>query len=141
MSKKYYQMRDVAKILDIPATTIRFWEDTFPQLKPSRSSGGHRNYDHLQLEKLQYIKKLLKEEGLTIEGAKKRLTAEKQGKASPAASAAANIPADGIQCSASIEYTDSMGDTEFSPVLCHPELLKKIKGELREILIILGRRL
>jgi DNA-binding transcriptional MerR regulator len=80
MNKKYYQMRDVSRILDIPASTIRFWEDNFPQLKPSRSSGGHRAYDHSQLERLKYIKSLLKEEGLTIEGAKKRLSAEKKGR-------------------------------------------------------------
>jgi DNA-binding transcriptional MerR regulator len=124
MGKKYYQMRDVAKILGIPASTVRFWEENFPQLKPTRTSGGHRTYDHLQLERLQYIKMLLKDEGLTIEGAKKRLVTEKQGKFT------ADQPIeDSLQ-------QNVIFSKDASTAL---ELLEKVKRELKEIAGILDR--
>jgi DNA-binding transcriptional MerR regulator len=144
MNKKYYQMRDVSRILDIPASTIRFWEDNFPQLKPSRSSGGHRAYDHSQLERLKYIKSLLKEEGLTIEGAKKRLSAEKKGKT--------DCPGDGedvpeetsLLPSASTPSESTPSESVFyesAPPAASDSymLIKEVKKELLEILSVLKR--
>ncbi|MDR2104973.1 MAG: MerR family transcriptional regulator [Deferribacteraceae bacterium] len=111
-------MRDVAKILDIPASTIRFWEENFPQIKPTRTSGGHRTYDSMQLEKLQYIKRLLKDEGLTIEGAKKRLSQKRSEADAPVEKSVQKIQT----------------PSENIPPL---ELLEKVKLELKEIAAIL----
>jgi DNA-binding transcriptional MerR regulator len=125
MNRKYYQMKDVCNILDIPASTIRFWEENFPQIKPLRSSGGHRTFDHVQLERLKQIKKLLKDEGLTIEGAKKRLTVEKPGRK--------NFQTDIVSAS---EETSGLRNTGN---LRDETLIKKVRDELKEILFILKR--
>jgi DNA-binding transcriptional MerR regulator len=123
MNRKYYQMKDVCSILDIPASTVRFWEENFPQIKPSRSSGGHRTFDSVQLERLKQIKKLLKDEGLTIEGAKKRLTAEKSG--------VKPFQAGGTSegTSGQIGSQSNQGDETV--------LIKKVRDELNKILVIL----
>lgn len=74
---KFYQIGQVCKLTGLPHSTIRFWEKNFPRLTPTRSSGGHRYYNTMQVDLIQYLKKLLYEEGYTIEGAKKRLSDEK----------------------------------------------------------------
>ncbi|MDR2869291.1 MAG: MerR family transcriptional regulator [Deferribacteraceae bacterium] len=70
---KHYPIGQVCKIADLPHSTIRFWEKTFSGLRPLRSSGGHRYYSAEQVELVHFIKKLLYEDGLTIEGAKKHM--------------------------------------------------------------------
>tara|TARA_Y100000741_G_scaffold286953_1_gene226879 strand:+ start:1381 stop:1755 length:375 start_codon:yes stop_codon:yes gene_type:complete len=56
--------------------TIRFWEKEFKQIKPKIFSGKRRYYDKKNIETLKKIKFLLKEKGLTINGAKKFLLNE-----------------------------------------------------------------
>ena len=51
--------------------TIRFWEKEFKQIKPRILAGRRRYYDSRSIEVLKKIKFLLKEKGLTINGAKK----------------------------------------------------------------------
>ena len=56
--------------------TIRFWEREIKQIKPKIFSGRRRYYDQKNIEILKKIKFLLKEKGLTINGAKKFLINE-----------------------------------------------------------------
>lgn len=77
-TKKFYQIGHVCKLTELPHSTIRFWEKSFPTLKPMRSSGGHRYYTSEQVELLEHLKQLLHKEGYTIDGAKKRLAMEKK---------------------------------------------------------------
>ena len=57
-----------------PATSIiRFWEKKFRWIKPIKLKGNRRYYSKEQVEKFKFIKYLLKDKGLTIEGAKKIL--------------------------------------------------------------------
>ena len=53
--------------------TIRYWETQFKQIKPSIRAGGRRYYSMKDLKIINYIKFLLKEKGLTINGVKKIL--------------------------------------------------------------------
>ena len=53
--------------------TIRYWETQFRQIKPSIKAGGRRYYSLRNLKIIKYIKFLLKDRGLTINGAKKIL--------------------------------------------------------------------
>ncbi len=71
--KRTYKIGDVAKQLELEPYVLRFWENEFPQLNPIRSPRGQRLYtdDHIVL--IARIKNLLYEQGLTIEGAKRRL--------------------------------------------------------------------
>ena len=53
--------------------TIRYWETQFKQIKPIIKAGGRRYYSNKNIKVLSYIKFLLKEKGLTINGVKKIL--------------------------------------------------------------------
>jgi len=53
--------------------TIRYWETQFKQLKPSIRAGKRRYYSERNLKMIKYIKFLLKDKGLTINGVKKLL--------------------------------------------------------------------
>ena len=77
----YKTIGEVAKILasnskegkSIPTHTIRFWEKEFKQIKPKILNGNRRYYDQSNIDLLKKIKFLLKDQGLTINGAKKVL--------------------------------------------------------------------
>ena len=79
LSNAYRTIGEVAKDLKLvnPKTgklnthTIRFWEKQFKQVKPRILAGRRRYYDNRSIEVLKKIKFLLKEKGLTINGAKK----------------------------------------------------------------------
>ena len=57
--------------------TIRYWETQFKQIKPTIKAGKRRYYSTKVFKIIKYIKFLLKEEGLTINGAKKILNMTK----------------------------------------------------------------
>ncbi|MBR0331591.1 MAG: MerR family transcriptional regulator, partial [Alistipes sp.] len=57
---------------------LRYWEEQFPALKPHRNKKGNRLYSPQDVELLKTIFHLVKERGLTIEGAKKALRQERK---------------------------------------------------------------
>lgn len=65
--KIYYRIREVSELLDIPISTLRFWDSTFPQLKTNRIQSGHRRYSLADIEKVKRIKFLLREKKTSIE--------------------------------------------------------------------------
>lgn len=73
LSKSYYKISEVAEILDVPASTLRYWENEFTELKPRRSTTNRRTYTPSDIETLRIIKFLLKERGLKIDAAKQQL--------------------------------------------------------------------
>ena len=78
----YKSISEVAKILDLVnkkngslnTHTIRFWEKEFKSIKPRILAGRRRYYDASAIETLKKIKFLLKNQGMTIKGAKKVLS-------------------------------------------------------------------
>ncbi len=70
---KTYKIGQAAELLGIKPFVLRFWEGEFPQLEPLRTASGQRMYSEEQLGLVREIKHLLYDEGLTIEGARKRL--------------------------------------------------------------------
>ena len=74
--KLYFRIGEVAKLCDIPAYVLRFWETEFPQLKPVKSNTGQRMYRRRDVESVVRIKRLLYEEGYTIAGARQQLKDE-----------------------------------------------------------------
>lgn len=72
-AQKTYKIGQAAEMLGIKPFVLRFWEGEFPQLEPVRTPSGQRMYTEEQLDLVREIKHLLYEEGLTIEGARKRL--------------------------------------------------------------------
>lgn len=71
--KLYYKISEVAEMLDVPVSTIRFWEKEFKELKPVRSSSGVRYYKQNDIETLRIVHYLLKVQGLKIEAAREQL--------------------------------------------------------------------
>ena len=77
----YKSIGEVVKILGLknrsgektPTHTLRFWEKEFKQIKPKIFTGNRRYYDQSNIDLLKKIKFLLKDQGLTINGAKKVL--------------------------------------------------------------------
>lgn len=94
---KTYKIGQAAKLLDVKPFVLRFWESEFKDvLVPVRTPSGQRAYTEGNVDLVREIKRLLYDEGLTIEGAKKRLRETKgapPGKPAFAPSAAASPPA------------------------------------------------
>ncbi|PTN35067.1 MerR family transcriptional regulator [Desulfonatronum sp. SC1] len=64
---------EAARELDLEPYVLRYWETEFPQLTPLRTEKGQRLYTQDDMTMLRRIQKLLHEEGLTIDGARRRL--------------------------------------------------------------------
>jgi DNA-binding transcriptional MerR regulator len=73
MKKLYYSISEVSRITDLEQYVLRYWETEFDQLQPAKNSSGNRIYTNKDIKLILLIKKLLKEEKYTIEGAKKIL--------------------------------------------------------------------
>lgn len=73
VEKLYYPIGEVAEMLNVPVSTIRFWENEFIILKPKKNKKGNRLFTQTDLKNLKTIHHLLKEKGMTIAGAKKTL--------------------------------------------------------------------
>ena len=71
--KRYFRIGEASRIIGVEAYVLRYWESEFPQLKPLRADSKQRTYQKKDLEILLKIKKLLYEEKMTIQGAKRRL--------------------------------------------------------------------
>lgn len=70
----FVPINEVAKRLDLPAYTLRYWEKQFVgAIRPTTGSGGRRYYRQDTIEKLKTIKSLLYDKGMTISGVKKIL--------------------------------------------------------------------
>ncbi|MDE6146297.1 MAG: MerR family transcriptional regulator [Muribaculaceae bacterium] len=69
LTKKYYRIREVSELIDVPASTLRYWESMFPKLRPRRNAKGTRYYTPADVETLQQIRYLVHDKGLKIDAA------------------------------------------------------------------------
>jgi len=70
----FVPINEVAKELDVPAHTLRYWEKQFPgAIRPITGAGNRRYYRRETVEKIRSIKSLLYDKGMTIVGVKKIL--------------------------------------------------------------------
>src|ERR1700679_2394631 len=74
--KLYFRIGEVARLCDVPAYVLRFWESEFPQLKPNKGGTGQRLYRRRDVENALTIKRLLYDEGFTIPGARQAIKSE-----------------------------------------------------------------
>ena len=75
--KRYFRIGEVSRIIGVEPYVLRYWESEFPQIRPSRADSKQRTYQKKDMEVIMEIKRLLYNEKMTIEGAKKRLKAAK----------------------------------------------------------------
>ncbi len=72
-NKQYYRIGEVAKAFSVNTSLIRFWEGEFKIIKPKRNKKGNRLFKPQDIENFKLIYHLVKEKGMTLEGAKKKL--------------------------------------------------------------------
>lgn len=77
--KLYYSITEVSEHLDVAPSLLRYWENEFPSIKPKRNSRGTRFYTTKDIEEIERIHFLVKEQGFTLQGAKEKLKTDKQG--------------------------------------------------------------
>lgn len=73
IKKKYFSIGEVASMLDVKPSLIRFWETEFPQLKPRKNKKGNRIYTDKDIEILRSIYYLVKIRKFTLKGAREKL--------------------------------------------------------------------
>lgn len=79
MEKYLYTIGELAEILGESTSCVRFWSDSFSKfIHPKRNAKGNRLFVKEDIETFKHIQTLLKVEGLTIEGAAKRLRGDKK---------------------------------------------------------------
>lgn len=73
LNKKFYKISDVAAILGIPASTLRFWEKEFTIIKPRRNAKNIRFYTPNDIETIRKVYYLVKEKGLKLDAAQEQI--------------------------------------------------------------------
>jgi DNA-binding transcriptional MerR regulator len=71
--KRYFTISEVAYLCAVKAYVLRYWEQEFTQLKPVKRRGNRRYYQQPDVLLIREIRKLLYEDGFTIEGARAKL--------------------------------------------------------------------
>lgn len=95
-SNAFRTIGEMAKQLGVKTHILRYWEEQFPTLNPLKRAGGRRHYRPDDVAMLETIHRLLNDEGYTIKGARKYLTAGGAKQAAPAAPAANTAAAPAI---------------------------------------------
>lgn len=79
IGKKFYKIGEIAEILNIPTSTLRYWEKQFKILSPSRGKTGQRRYTEKDIETIRKLNFLVKEKGLKIDAAQEELQKNPSG--------------------------------------------------------------
>ena len=77
--KLYYSINEVAQIFNVNASLLRFWEKEFTVIKPRKNAKGTRFYTKEDIENIRLIYFLVKEKGMTLDGARKKIKENKKG--------------------------------------------------------------
>ncbi len=72
--KLYFTISEVSHLCAVKAYVLRYWEQEFPQLRPVKRRGNRRYYQNQDILLVRQIRKLLYEDGFTIEGARSQLS-------------------------------------------------------------------
>lgn len=76
--KLYYSISEVAEMLGVNESLLRYWEKEFPQLSPKKAGRGVRQYRKEDVETAKLIYHLVKERGMTLPGARQRMKDNKE---------------------------------------------------------------
>jgi DNA-binding transcriptional MerR regulator len=77
VEKLYYSIGEVAKIFNVNTSLIRFWEKEFDIIKPKKNKKGNRFFTKQDIDHFHLIYHLVKERGMTLSGAKRKLKENK----------------------------------------------------------------
>lgn len=73
-NRRYFRIGETSRIVGVAPYVLRYWESEFPQVRPKRADSNQRTYQRKEIETLLNIKRLLYEEKMTIEGARRALS-------------------------------------------------------------------
>ena len=77
--KLYYSISEVARMFDVNESLLRYWEKEFPPIiSPKKAGGNIRQYRKEDIENIRLVYHLVKEKGMTLQGAKQRLKVNKE---------------------------------------------------------------
>jgi DNA-binding transcriptional MerR regulator len=135
--KLYFRIGDVAKLCDVPAYVLRFWETEFPQLKPNKGGTGQRLYRKRDVEMALRIKSLLYDQGYTIPGARQVFSTESKTREAPEATpqlATAPAPTPAPEPAPSIDIGETIRQEAH-----RREQLSTLRSELRSLVNLLAK--
>ncbi len=78
IKKLYYSISEVSEMTQLKAHVLRYWETEFPYLKPKKNRAGNRTYTQADIELVEQIKQLLRDEKYTLEGARQALSRQRK---------------------------------------------------------------
>ena len=78
VEKLYYSIGEVAKMFNVNTSLIRFWEKEFDIIKPKKNKKGNRLFTQKDIDNFHIIYHLVKEKGMTLKGAKKKMKENKE---------------------------------------------------------------
>lgn len=73
IEKLYYTIGEVAEMFQVNTSLIRFWEREFDVIQPKKNKKGNRLFTREDIENLHLIYHLVKEKGMTLKGAQKKM--------------------------------------------------------------------
>ena len=73
----YYSIKEVAEHFAVNVSLVRFWETEFSNIKPKKTKGGTRQYTKDDVREIAIVYRLVKEKGLTLDGARQALKTNK----------------------------------------------------------------
>lgn len=74
MTKMFHKIGQVSEMTGVDTATLRYWEKEFAVLRPQKTRSGQRMYSQRDLELVLRIKKLLRDDGYTVSGARRMLS-------------------------------------------------------------------
>ncbi len=136
--KLYFRIGDVARLCEVPAYVLRFWETEFPQLRPNKGGTGQRLYRKRDVEMALRIKSLLYDQGYTIPGARQVFKNEVKAKESAAAESALPAPVPAPAVNAQIKPAISSAiEVDPGDEIRRKAALRPIRDELCALLAML----
>ena len=80
IEKKYFNIGEVAKLLNVNPSLIRFWEEKFDLINPKKNKKGKRKYTNKDIDIIKNIYSLVKKKGFTLNGANKKIKRDAKSK-------------------------------------------------------------
>jgi DNA-binding transcriptional MerR regulator len=133
--KLYFRIGDVARLCEVPAYVLRFWETEFPQLKPNKGGTGQRLYRRRDVEMALRIKSLLYDQGYTIPGARQVFKVEAKARE---ATTPFEVPQIAAPAPAFIPMDTGAGAPTPDKTARIEARLTALRNEMQELLAMLG---
>ena len=127
IQKQYFSISEVANMIGVNASLLRFWEKEFKQIKPKTNARGKRSYTTKDIEIVRSVYVLVKEQGFTLEGARKALKSRKGMGADVASEARAKAHASQKSLSESLDVKPKFSEASRLEAI---KRLKKVRSVL-----------